>query len=80
MATSANVTATLIIKGQDQASAQIDKSSKAAERLSNNLKHASDSAGKFNHGLPGLEGKHDSFKPFGRRGRRRRRRAARGDA
>jgi hypothetical protein len=61
MATSANVTATLIIKGQDQASAQIDKSSKAAERLSNNLKHASDSAGKFNHGLPGLEGKHDSF-------------------
>jgi hypothetical protein len=61
MATSANVTATLIIKGQDQASAQIDKSSKAAERLSNNLKHASDNAGKFNHGLPGLEGKHDSF-------------------
>jgi hypothetical protein len=54
MATSANVTATLIIKGQDQASAQIDKSTKAAKGLTDQLQQTQSKAQGLTGALRGI--------------------------
>lgn len=60
-----NVSATITIKGQDQASAAINKASASAKALAANLDAAAKKGEKanasFSHGLPGLQGKHDSF-------------------
>jgi hypothetical protein len=54
MATSANVTATLIIKGQDQASAQIEKSTKAAKGLTDQLQQTQSKAQGLTGALRGI--------------------------
>jgi hypothetical protein len=51
---SANVTATLIIKGQDQASAQIDKSTKAAKGLTDQLQQTQSKAQGLTGALRGI--------------------------